>query len=136
MNDLPPVKVKKMKRVRSPDRGSSLFEAVDMPEEQYMNERAIMTIIRALDNYSEAPRIDWPDHQKEEVTFSCWALDEILGLVWDHPWTPASETITEFALKLELWTATAVTEEQKRIFAIAAETAWEFLEEIEEVERL
>lgn len=111
------------------------MEAVNVPEEQYMNERAIMTIIKALDDYSEGPRLDWPDHEKEEVTFSRWALDEILGLVWDHPWTPASQTIEEFALKLEFWSSTAVTEDQKRIFAVAAETAWEFLQEIEEVER-
>jgi len=110
------------------------LEEIDVPEEQYMNERAILAIIRALDDYSEGPRLDWPDHEKEEVTFSRWAVDEILSLVWDHPWTLASETIEEFALKLEVWSAMAVTEDQKRIFAVAAETAWELLEDIENVE--
>lgn len=100
-----------------------------------MNERALLTIIKALDDYMEPPRVDWTDHEKEEVTFSRWALEEILNLVWENPCTPASDIIEEFALKLEFWTLTAVNRDQKRIFGIAAETAWEFLEEIEEVER-
>lgn len=98
-----------------------------------MNERALMLIVNTLEDCSEPPGIDWPDHQKDEVTFSRWALEEILNLVWDHPCTPASETIEDFALNLEYWAAT--DECQKRIFAIAAKAAWEFLEEIEEVER-
>lgn len=113
---------------------SSLFEAVEVPEEQYMNERVIMVIIKALDGYEEPIGLDWPDQEKEDVTFSHWVLDEILTLVWDHPWTPASDTIEAFAIKLTAFAATAVTEGQKRIFAVAAETAWELLDDIKMLE--
>lgn len=136
MNGLPTVK---MKKAMSPNKGSSLFD--DYAVIRYgewaggMNDRALLAIVSALDGYTEPPGLDWPDHEKEEVTFSRWVLEEILNLVWDHPWTLASDTIEKFAWKLELYAATAVTEEQKRIFDVAAETAYEFLEEIKEVER-
>ncbi len=128
MKSLPPVRAKK--KVRSPDRGSLLLDE----EELHMNERALAAIGRVLEGYTEPPGLDWPKHEKEEVTFSHWALDEILLLVWDHPWTLASETIEAFAMKLEVFAATAVSEDQRRIFAVAAETAWEMLEEVQLLE--
>ena len=133
MRNLPPVRAKK---VRSPNRDSSLLEAVEVPEEQYMNEKAIMWIINALGENEESIGLDWPDQEKEEVMFSRWALDEILLLVWDHPWTLASETIEKFAIRLTFFAAEAASEGQRRIFTVAAETAWELLEEIEALERL
>jgi hypothetical protein len=99
-----------------------------------MNDRALLVIVAALDEYEEAPGIDWPDHEKEEITFSRWALEEILNLVWDHPWTLASETIERFGLTMMQFASTSVTKDQKRIFSIAADTAFDFLEEIKEVE--
>lgn len=132
MKDLLTMKAKK--RVKSPDRGSSLFYG-DMGLGN-MNDRALLAIVAALDRYEEPPRLDWPDHEREEVTFTRWALEEILDLVWDHPWTLASETIENFALTMMQFAATSVTKEQKRIFSIASDAAFEFLEEIEEVEKL
>lgn len=102
----------------------------------FLNERAIMAIEKALNDYEEPPGLDWPDHEKEEVTFSHWALDEILLLVWDHPWTLASETVERFAVKMEDYAETSVTADQKRIFAVAAETAWEILEDIQVLEKI
>lgn len=95
-----------------------------------MNERALLAIVKVLDDYVEPPGLDWPDEEKEEVIFTHWALDEMLTLVWDHPWTPASETIEKFAINMEAYAAMAVTEDQRRIFAVAAETAWEMLDDI------
>lgn len=130
MKDLLTVKAKK--RVRSPNRGSSLFYG-DMGLGN-MNERALLAIVAALDEYEETPRLDWPDHEKEEITFTRWALEEILNLVWDHPWTLASETIEHFGLIMMQFSSTSVTRDQKRIFSIAADTAFDFLEDIKEVE--
>lgn len=100
-----------------------------------MNERALMVIMSILEDFTEPPRSDWPQHEAEEFTFSKWAIEEMLNLVWDHPWTLASETIEQFAVKLGVYAITSRTENQKRIFTIASETAWGLLEDIKEVER-
>lgn len=99
-----------------------------------MNERALMAMVSLLDGYAE-PRSDWPQHEAEEIAFSRCTVEELLNEVWDYPWTPASDTIEQFAIKLEVFAATATTEKQQRVFMIAAETAWELLEDIKEVER-
>lgn len=131
MKNLPPVKAKK---VRSPDRDSSLSEMFVM-EELHMNERALMALMLMLNMYEDAPRLDFPQHELEEIAFSRCAIEEILQLVWDHPWTLASDTIEDFALKMELYKESSVTDEQKRVFSVLAETAWEILQEIEPLEQ-
>lgn len=100
-------------------------------EELHMNERVIMALMRILDIHEDAPRLDWSQHELEEVAFSRCAIEEILQLVWDHPWTLASDTIEDFALKMELYKDLSVTDEQRRIFSVMAETALEVLQEIE-----
>lgn len=129
MKHLPPVKAKK--KLRSPDRGSSLLDG----EELHMNERAIITLNRMLEMYEDAPYFDWPQHELEEVAFSRCAIEEILQLVWDHPWTLASDTIENFALTMELYKHSSVTDEQRRIFSVLAETTCEILQEIESLEK-
>lgn len=102
-----------------------------------VNERALMFIVAAIGNYPEERPYDndWPDDEKAEVTFSHWALDEILDLVWDHPWTMASDTIEDFIFKCQVAEMASELPEQKRIFSIAAKTAVEILDEIKEVEK-
>lgn len=99
-----------------------------------MNERALLAITDILKGYARPPGFNWPDHEKEKATFGRWALEEILLLVWDHPQTLASETIERFAMRLELFTAMAVTETQNRIFAVASEAAWDLFEKIRMLE--
>lgn len=102
-----------------------------------INDRALLVIVAALNNYSEERPYDndWPDDKKAEVTFSHWALDEILDLVWEHPWTMASDTIENFILKCRLFEATSKLPEHKQIFSIAARTGMEILDEVKEVEK-
>jgi len=128
MKNLPPVRTKK---VRRPDKASLLLDE----EELHMNERAIMALMKMLDMYEDTPRLDFPQHELEEIAFSRCAIEEILQLVWDHPWTLASDTIEDFALKMELYKDSSVTDEQKRVFSVLAETAWEILQEIEPLEQ-
>lgn len=104
-------------------------------EERYMNERAIMALSAMLDLYETMPRGDWPQHEAEELAFSKCAVEELLALIWDHPWTLASETVENFALTMRLYKAEAVTDEQRRVFSVSAETAMEILEEIEALEK-
>lgn len=134
--------MKTKKKVKSPDRGSLLFAGLSEVA-QYegissmrVNERALLTIVAALGCYTEQPYDNsWPDHEKEEVTFSHWALEEILDLVWDHPWTLASEVIEDFELRCRLYALSSLMPDQKRIFTIAAQTASEILDEVKEVEK-
>ena len=101
-----------------------------------MNERALLTIVAALRCYQECPYDnDWPESEKAEFTFSQWALNEILEMVWDHPFVLASDTVERFLLKLQLYSIASVTDEQKRIFNIAEKTASKILEQIKEVEK-
>lgn len=93
MKRLPPVSMEQLK-ARSPDWGSLLLQ-----EPLSMNERAILFLMSVLNGFEEPPRSDWPQHEAEEVTFSRWALEELLQDVWDHPWTLASETLEKFASK-------------------------------------
>lgn len=120
-----------MKRVRSPDRGSSLLGE----GKQHMNERAIMALLAMLDQYENIPLSDLSQHEAEEIAFSRCAVEEILTQIWDHPWTLASETIEKFALTMQLYKSEAVTDEQRRVFSVSTETALEILEEIEALER-
>lgn len=129
MKHLPPVKMEQMK-AKSPDRGSLLLQ-----EPLSMNERVIMFLMSVLDGLEDPPRSDWPQHEIEEVTFSRWALEELLQQVWDHPWTLASETTEQLAMKMDIYAQTCATEDQHRIFRIASDTIWEFLSEIEELEK-
>lgn len=102
-----------------------------------MNDKALFVITTALNEYPEQYPYDknWPDDEKEEITFSKWALGELLDEVWNHPQTLASETIFTFAVKCRSYVSSSVMDDSKRIFAIAAETAFKLLEEIEEMEK-
>ena len=60
MKHWPPVKAKKL---RSPDRGSSLLE------DAMSNDMAIHALIEFLYE-TEEPQISWPDDEFEEVSFS------------------------------------------------------------------
>lgn len=62
-----------------------------------MNEQAILFLMEVLNGFEEPPRSDWPRHEAEEVSFSRWAVEELLQQVWDHPWTLASETVERFS---------------------------------------
>ena len=101
-----------------------------------INERALLAIVAAIEEYpNDRPyNNSCPDHEKEVITFSRWALEEILNLVWDHPWTLASDVVENFALQCQIYELSSELPDQKRIFSIAAKTALELLEDIKEAE--
>lgn len=125
-----PVNMEKTK-VRSPNKGSLLLlEAI------HMNDRALRYLFAIMEQYDDVPYSYWPQYEAEETSFSKWAIAEITRLVWDHPWTMASDTIEEFAFKMEIFAATPIMDIQVRIFKIAAETARSILDSIQEIEQL
>lgn len=128
MRNLPPVR---MKKVRRPDKASLLLDE----EGLHMNERAIMHLMRMLNCYENIQHLDWPQRGLEEFAFSRCAIEEILQLVWDHPWTLASEIIEDFVLKMEFYKKSSVTDDQKRIFSVSTEMALKVLQEIKSLEK-
>ena len=62
-----------------------------------MNDKALLTIVMALSEYPENRPYDndWPEHEKEEITFSKWALNELLDEVWgfDYEYLYMSEML-------------------------------------------
>ncbi len=101
-----------------------------------VNERALLTVVAVLGCYPERPYDNsYSEDEKEEISFSQWALNELLDLLWDHPWTAASDVIEEFACKCQIYVATSVLPDQKRIFDIAEKTAMQLLKDIKEAER-
>lgn len=122
------------KKLKSLEKGSLLFAEYDG---NYcgMNDKSLLLIVSILSSYPERPYDSlWPDHEKEEVTFSKWALTEMLDLIWDHPWELASETVWNFEVRCRFYIEASVTDDQKRIFTIAAQTANDLFEEIKRIE--
>lgn len=101
-----------------------------------LNERALLIIVAALECYPERPYdSSCPDDEKEEISFSQWALNELLDLIWDHPWTAASDIIEDFVYKCREYVVTSKLPVQKRIFDIAEKTAIQLLKDIKEAEK-
>lgn len=117
--------------MRRPNKASLLLDE----EELHMNERAIVYLTQMLDCYENIPYLDWSQHELEEFAFSRCAIEEILQLIWDHPWTLASDIIEDFVLKMEFYKRSSVTDDQERIFSVSEETALEVLQEIESLEK-
>lgn len=122
MKHLPPVKIKpKKKKLRSPDRGSSLLEV------RMDNELAVIALCEYLYDTGE-PEVYWPQHWFEEVSFSRWAAGELIEAIMDHPFSPAMDTIEEFAIKMTAYRAASSGTDAEKIFKYAAEFAWETLD--------
>jgi len=118
MKHWPPVKAKKL---RSPDRGSSLLE------DAMSNDMAIHALIEFLYE-TEEPQISWPDDEFEEVSFSRWTAGELIHAIMDHPMVSAKDTIEEFALKMYVFSCMENGRKAGRIFSIASKFAYETLE--------
>ena len=119
MKRLPPVKARK--KLRSPDRGSSLLEGY------WMNEVVVQALIEYL-NDSEEPDAFWPEHWFVEVSTSRWIAGELINAILDHPMTPAEDTMEELAIKMTTYHADSDGTNAERIFSIAERCLWEWLE--------
>lgn len=99
-----------------------------------MNEKTLNVVLQWLGEYKEDNfDPDWPQEEYEDFIFSKWALGEIFELILDNPWVSADTTVLEFAMQMFVYVGASTTDGQRRIFRIAAETALELLENIEEV---
>ena len=119
MKRSPPVKARK--KLRSPDRGSSLLEGY------WMNEVVVQALIEYL-NDSEEPDAFWPEHWFVEVSTSRWIARELINAILDHPMTPAEDTMEELAIKMTTYHADSDGTNAERIFSIAERCLWEWLE--------
>ena len=66
-----------------------------------MNDIAIDTIMRFRNERLISPNEDMPRESYFKVSYSIWAVYELLERVMDHPLTSADDIINEFALKME-----------------------------------
>ena len=119
MKHLPPVIVKK--KLRSPDRGSSLLEGY------WMNE----VVVQALSEYlyeTGEPEALWPEHWFVEVSTSRWIAGELIDAILDHPMDSAEDIMEELAIKMTAFHAASDGTKAERIFSIAEKCLWEWLE--------
>lgn len=119
MKRSPPVKARK--KLRSPDRGSSLLEGY------WMNEVVVQALIEYL-NDSEEPDAFWPEHWFVEVSTSRWIAGEIINAILDHPMDSAEDIMEELAIKMTAFHAASDGTKAERIFSIAEKCIWEWLE--------
>lgn len=95
------------------------------------NEQVMLKIVKELENFQECPYDRYTERRKkEEISISKFTMEEMLELIWDHPWNDPIDILEEFALKCGLFKATSKLSDQKRIFSISEKTALKFIEEI------
>jgi len=88
-----------------------------------MNDKAVTTIFRYLEESLFEPKKDWPKEEFEKQSYKRWAAYEIIESLMDHPFTPADMVIDEFILKMIFFAHLAKEQKQRFIFAIdVAET--------------
>lgn len=68
------------------------------------------------------------EHEFEDFSISRWVAGELVNLIFEHPLADAVDLIDEFALKMVSFRANAEGRRSERIFALAAECAFEWEE--------
>lgn len=102
----------------SPNKGSFSFLGEDD-----MNDEAVTTIFRYLEEYLFEPMKNWPKDEFEKRSYERWAAYEIIESLMDNPFTTADMVIDEFILKMICFANLAKEKKQQFILAIdVAET--------------
>jgi len=97
-----------------------------------VNDKAIKIILDYVEKESEPPELWMSEQDFEELSLARWAAGELLNAVWDAPFLSAKDTVEEFIIKMETYALMSAQHSMRRIFSIAAQTAVELLEIIEE----
>ena len=88
-----------------------------------MNDEAVTTIFRYLEEYLFEPMKNWPKEEFEKRSYERWAAYEIVESLIDHPFATADMVIDEFILKMIFFAHLAKEKKQQFMFAIdVAET--------------
>ena len=88
-----------------------------------MNDEAVITVFRDLEECLFEPMKDWPKEEFEKRSYERWAVYEIVESLMDNPFTTADMVIDEFILKMICFAHLAKEQKQQFIFAIdVAET--------------
>ena len=77
--------------------------------------------------YCEPPST-WCSGLFEEMTYSRWAALEIVELLMDRPLDPPEDVVSDFLLRVALYSQVAKTPIQQRVFSIAEDTAEDILQ--------
>ncbi len=101
----------------SPNKGSFSFLGEDG-----MNDEAVITVLRYLEECLFEPMKDWPKEEFERRSYERWAAYEIVESLMDHPFATADTVISEFIVKM-IYFASLAKEQQKRQFIFAIDVA-------------
>ena len=83
-----------------------------------MNDEAITMILKYLEECLFEPKRNWPRSEFDRRSYSRWAVNEILELLMDHPFTPADIVIDEFIIKMCYFSHLNKKGDQRFMFAI------------------
>lgn len=97
----------------SPNKGSFSFLGEDG-----MNDEAVITVFRYLEECLFEPMKDWPKEEFEKRSYERWAAYEIIESLMDNPFTTADMVIEEFIVKMICF-ANLAKNQQKRQFIFA-----------------
>lgn len=81
-----------------------------------------------INEYYCPPPFTWHEQLFEEMTYSRWAAGEILDRIMDRPIDPPEDVVSDFLLRVSLYSQVAKTPAQQRIFSIAEDTAEDILQ--------
>jgi hypothetical protein len=90
--------------------------------EDGMNDEAVITVLRYLEECLFEPMKDWPKEEFERRSYERWAAYEIVESLMDHPFATADTVISEFIVKM-IYFASLAKEQQKQQFIFAIDVA-------------
>ena len=93
-----------------------------------MGTEAAEKLLAYIDEYYCEPPFVWHTQLFEEMTYSRWAAFEILGRILDRPFDPPEDVVSDFLLRVALYSQVVKTPTQQRIFSIAEDTAEDILQ--------
>lgn len=93
-----------------------------------MSTEAVEKLMAYINDYYCEPPHMWHVGLFEEMTYSRWAALEIANRLMDRPLDPPEDVVSDFLLRVALYSQVAKTPDQQRIFSIAEDTAEDILQ--------
>jgi hypothetical protein len=85
-----------------------------------MTDEAIAIVVHYMEKFLFAPEKNWPKIEFDRRSYSRWAVNEILELLADHPFSPADAIIDGFIIRMSYFSCLVKNGDQRFIVAIEA----------------
>jgi hypothetical protein len=92
-----------------------------------MNEQAVLTIQKYIDEYLFEPRSTWSKLEFDRRSYSIWAANEIITRLMDRPFDHPEIVIEGFLLEMIVFSHTKEESKRHFIFSVATEVAEDIL---------